>query len=140
MKYLKDEAVEAILQEAAEAFAIERAKKEIGYSVPTIEEIARACDPVGVMDVIDAFNLNSCDDTEIEDFPACTDSTTYFHQAEEIDAMLEAEEVRVSVLSFLPFTSNYTNKFCCRNPLSRTVALATTSQLINTSRDGDIAM
>jgi hypothetical protein len=49
---LKDQAVEAILQEAAEAFAIERAKKEVGHEVPGIEEIARACDPIGKLDCI----------------------------------------------------------------------------------------
>ena len=52
LRALKDEAVEAILQEAAEAFAIERAKKEVGYQVPSIEEIARACDPIGKLDCI----------------------------------------------------------------------------------------
>jgi hypothetical protein len=91
-KSLREEAVESILQEAAEAFAIERAKKEVGYQVPSIEDIARACDPIGVMDVIDAFNLNSCDDTEIENFPTCSDSTTYFHSASQIETMIQAED------------------------------------------------
>lgn len=88
VRALKDEAVESILQEAAEAFAIERAKKEVGYSVPDIEEIARACDPIGVMDVIDAFNLASCDDTVLENFPACTDPYHWAHSSEEIEVML----------------------------------------------------
>jgi len=92
VRALKDEAVESILQEAAEAFAIERAKKEVGYSVPSIEEIARACDPIGVMDVIDAFNLNSCDDTVLENFPACSDPYRWAHGSEEIDVMLWAED------------------------------------------------
>ncbi len=33
---LRDQAVEAILKEATEVFAIERAKKEVGYEVPSI--------------------------------------------------------------------------------------------------------
>lgn len=93
VKYLRDEAVESILQEAAEAFAIERTKKEVKRDVPDVEDIARACDPIGVMDVIDAFNLNSCDDTEIENFPTCADTSRYWHHYEEIEVMILAEDV-----------------------------------------------
>ena len=39
---VKDAAVEEILQEAAEAFAIERAKQEIKHDFPDAEEIAAA--------------------------------------------------------------------------------------------------
>lgn len=44
------------------------------------------------MDVIDAFNLNSCDDTELENFPTCTDPYRWVHGSEEIDVLLWAEE------------------------------------------------
>jgi hypothetical protein len=91
VRALKDEAVDAILEEAAEAFAIERTKKDMkGYSVPDFEEVARACDPIGVMDVIDAFDLNSCDDTEIEPFPACS-SNTFYDKYSLASAMMRAE-------------------------------------------------
>lgn len=42
VEYLSDEAVDFILQEAAEAFAIERTRQSVGYDVPSFEEIARA--------------------------------------------------------------------------------------------------
>ena len=114
-KSLRDEAVESILQEAAEAFAIERAKKEVGYQVPSIEEIARACDPIGVMDVIDAFNLNSCDDTVIENFPTCSDSTTYFHSSTQIETMIQAEDVSSDHPQFhsIYFHMVLTTRSCC---------------------------
>lgn len=128
VRALKDEAVDAILEEAAEAFAIERTKKDMkGYSVPDFEEVARACDPIGVMvstrsfasriwyeyvqcrltnpiffsqDVIDAFDLNSCDDTEIEPFPACS-SNTFYDKYSLASAMMRAEAVRID------FTKNF---------------------------------
>lgn len=49
---MTEEAAEEILQEAAEAFAIEQTARENqrqGYQVPSWDEIARACDPIGVM-------------------------------------------------------------------------------------------
>ena len=39
---MKDAAVEEILQEAAEAFAIERAKQEMEHTYPDAKEIASA--------------------------------------------------------------------------------------------------
>lgn len=39
-KQLKDAAVDAILEEAAEAFAIEKAAQD-NYDVPTFEDVAR---------------------------------------------------------------------------------------------------
>ena len=42
IQQLKDSAVEAILQEAAEAFAIERTAQELKQEFPSIEDVARA--------------------------------------------------------------------------------------------------
>ena len=90
-QYLKDEAVDAILEEAAEAFAIERTRQEMKkYNAPDFEEVARAIDPIGVMDVIDAFKMNSCDDTEVEEFPKCYYGSRAAYT--QTDAMLWAED------------------------------------------------
>ena len=90
---MSDAAAEEVLEEAAEAFAIERTKQEIGYQVPSFEEVARALDPIGVMDVIDAFNLGSCDDTKIADFPTCPGPGHWIIGFGELGAMNAAEEV-----------------------------------------------
>ena len=39
---MKEAAVEEILQEAAEAFALERAKQEMEHTYPSVSEIAAA--------------------------------------------------------------------------------------------------
>ena len=41
-RQLSDNAVEIILQEAAEAFAIERAREELKQEFPSIDDVARA--------------------------------------------------------------------------------------------------
>ena len=42
IQQLKDNAVELILQEAAEAFAIERTREELKHEFPSIDDVARA--------------------------------------------------------------------------------------------------
>jgi len=89
IQQLKDSAVEAILQEAAEAFAIERTAQELKHEFPSIEDVARAIDPIGVMDVVDAFNHDDCSSTEIETFPTC--SQTHYVSFTMSTVMADAE-------------------------------------------------
>ena len=46
---MKDAAVEEILQEAAEAFAIERAKQEMEHTYPSVKEVAAAVSIVNLL-------------------------------------------------------------------------------------------
>jgi len=69
--YMKESMVDAILQEAAEAFAIERVRTDPQFSGLSIEDVARELDVIGVSGVIDAFNLQSCEAAELETFPSC---------------------------------------------------------------------
>ena len=71
-EYLKEEFADFLLEEASEAMAIEYVAKESKHEFPDAEDIARAVDPIGVFDVIDAFNLKSCTDTELATFPGCS--------------------------------------------------------------------
>lgn len=77
VRYLRESVVDAILQEAAEAFAIERARKERELQIPSFEDVARALDPIGVAGVVDAFSLDSCNSAEIETFPGCYEGWAY---------------------------------------------------------------
>ena len=70
-RYLRESAVDAILQEAAEAFAIERVRQERELQIPSFEDVARALDPIGVAGVVDAFSLESFTSAEIETFSGC---------------------------------------------------------------------
>ena len=71
IQYMQEYVVDAILQEAAEAFAIERVRNDPQFSSLSIEDIARELDVIGVSGVIDAFSLDSCDNAALESFPSC---------------------------------------------------------------------
>jgi len=92
IRQLKDNAVELILQEAAEAFAIERTREELKHEFPSIDDVARAIDPIGVMDVYDSFNHEDCSATEIDTFPVCSQSNVVSFGGEaSVRAEAEAE-------------------------------------------------
>lgn len=74
---LKESAVDAILNEAAESIAIERAKKSKEFQHPDLEDVARGLDFIGVSGVVDAFSLNSCNAAELDTFPGCHEGWAY---------------------------------------------------------------
>lgn len=70
-KVIKEYAVDAILQEAAESIAYERARESEDFPSYEFEDVMRELDPIGVADVIDAFSLADCNSAELTVFPGC---------------------------------------------------------------------